>query len=178
MSVKFERALRAAIFAASLLPCAASAHATLEKTEAAPGAFYKAVMRIPHGCSGSATVRVRVRIPDGFVGVKPMPKPGWILETTKGKYDQTYELYHAKLTEGVKEISWGAGHLPDEDYDEFVFIGTFASSLAPGAVVYFPTVQDCEKGAERWIEIPTADKPANSLKSAAPALTLTAPAGK
>ena len=34
------------------------AHPSLERREAHVGAPYKAVMRIPHGCEGSATTRV------------------------------------------------------------------------------------------------------------------------
>jgi hypothetical protein len=52
----------------------AFAHATLETPQALVGASYKAVLRVSHGCGSSPTIRVRVRIPEGFVGVKPMPK--------------------------------------------------------------------------------------------------------
>ena len=88
MKTLFTRALGATIFIGGL--CAshlALAHATLERQEAAVGSSYKGVMRVPHGCAGSATIRVRIRIPEGVVGVKPMHKPGWTLETTKGKYE-------------------------------------------------------------------------------------------
>jgi len=40
----------------------AFAHITLENQQAAVAASYKAVLRVPHGCDGSATVAVRVRI--------------------------------------------------------------------------------------------------------------------
>ena len=76
---------------------------------------------MPHGCEGSATTAIRVRIPEGVIGVKPMPKPGWTLTTVTGKYPKTYTLFHAKLTEGVTEIAWTGGKLPDAHYDEFVF---------------------------------------------------------
>jgi periplasmic copper chaperone A len=59
----------------------AVAHVTLEAQEANIGMPYKAVLRVPHGCEGSATVTLRVRIPDGVIAVKPMPKPGWMLST-------------------------------------------------------------------------------------------------
>ena len=36
----------------------AFAHITLENQQAAVGASYKAVLRVPHGCDGSATVAV------------------------------------------------------------------------------------------------------------------------
>ena len=70
--------------AASALICTsvASAHITLEKKEAPVGASYKAVLRVPHGCDGSATQAVRVRIPDGYLNVKPMPKPAGSLRSS------------------------------------------------------------------------------------------------
>ena len=72
---------------------AAFAHITLETQEAAVGSTYKAVLRVPHGCDGKATIAVRVQIPEGVIAVKPMPKPGWTLQTKKGKYEKSYELY-------------------------------------------------------------------------------------
>ena len=49
------------------------------------GAPYKAVLRVPHGCEGAATIALRVRIPEGMIAVKPMPKPGWKIDTVSGK---------------------------------------------------------------------------------------------
>ena len=108
---------------ACLIAVPAAAHVTLENREAPVGAGYKAVLRVPHGCEGTATTALRVRIPEGVIGVKPMPKPGWTLTTVTGKYAKTYELFHAKLSEGVTEIAWSGGKLPDAQYDEFVFQG-------------------------------------------------------
>lgn len=171
---RLNRACGASFFVAGLaFASGAFAHATLEVEKAQVGAFYKAVMRVPHGCAGSPTIRVRIRIPEGFIGVKPMPKPGWTLETTKGKYDKPHQLFRASLTEGVREISWSGGRLPDDQYDEFVFTGTVANDSSPGESLWFPTVQDCETGSERWIEIPPAGQSHETLKSPAPGLLLT-----
>ena len=162
--------------AAAWMALAASpvlAHVTLETPQAPVGANYKAVLRVPHGCGALPTLRVRVRIPDGFIGVKPMPKAGWTLETSRAPYARAYEAPHLRLTEGVREIAWSGGGLPSEWYDEFVFIGTIAADLQPGATLYFPTVQDCETGAaERWIEIPAEGASARGLKAPAPGLKL------
>ena len=93
--------------------CTASAHVTLETREAAVGAPYKAVLRVPHGCEGAATIALRVRVPDGMIAVKPMPKPGWKIDTVSGKYPQAYSHFrNAKLTEGVTEISFSGGNCP------------------------------------------------------------------
>jgi periplasmic copper chaperone A len=144
---------------AALIGCVlggvAFGHITLERKEAPVGAAYKAVLRVPHGCdAGSPTTAIRVRIPEGVIDVKPMPKPGWTLNIVKGKYAKTYSLFHAQVSEGVTEIDWSGGKLPDDNYDEFVFVSFLASDLQAGDTLYFRVVQECEKGVHRWIEIP------------------------
>jgi uncharacterized protein YcnI len=152
----------------------ALAHVTLEAQEARVGASFKAVVRVPHGCAGSATTAIRVKIPDGVIAVKPMPKPGWTLETKTGPYGKTYNHFHnAKLSEGVTEVAWSGGKLPDAYYDEFVFASFLSADLEAGKTLYFPVVQECEKGVHRWIEIP-AGKPGEHLDEPAPGVKLLA----
>jgi uncharacterized protein YcnI len=142
--------------AASVLTSAPiSAHVTLERGEATVGSSYKAVLRVPHGCEGSPTIAIRVRVPAGLIAVKPMPKPGWQLEAKTTTYAKPYMLRGAPVSEGVTEIAWSGGKLLDAHYDEFVFVGTIAEELGGGQTIYFPVVQECEKGVHRWIEIPT-----------------------
>lgn len=157
---------------ATLLLAAAPAHAhvTLERPEAPRGKSYKAVLKVPHGCAGSATHTVRVEIPEGFIGVKPMPKPGWTLKTARGAYAQTYAYYHGPIKEGVREIEWSGGELPDEHYDEFVAAGFLARELEPGARLYFKVVQVCAKGEARWIEVPDAGVDPHDLEAPAAVL--------
>lgn len=143
--------------AAALCISGARAHVTLQHQEAAVGSSYRAVLRVPHGCNGSATTAIRLRLPAGVVGVKPMPKPGWKLDTVTAKYPKPYTLRGAPVTEGVSEIAWSGGRLADAHYDEFVFVATIAPELAAGATIYFPVVQECEKGVLRWIEIPQGE---------------------
>ena len=151
---------------------AAVAHITLEQQEAAAGSTYKAVLRVGHGCEGSPTTAIRVRIPDGVIAVKPMPKPGWQLETKRGSYAEPVEYYDDMLTEGVREIIWSGGNLPDDLYDEFVFRVRLLKG-EPGSKLYFPTVQECAAGVHRWIEIPAEGRSADDYEEPAPGLTLT-----
>jgi periplasmic copper chaperone A len=161
-------AIAAAISAAQC----AGAHAVLQVREARVGAPYRATLTIPHGCEGSATVKVRIEVPEGVIGVKPMPKPGWTITTVRGPYAQSYKYYHQQtLTEGVKEIIW-TGRLADDSFEDFVFAGFLADSLHPGSPIYFPTYQECEKGSHRWIEIPAPGQSAHDLSHPAPALML------
>ncbi len=168
------------IFSALLMSLAlpASAHVGLERGEAPRGASYKSVLKVPHGCDGSPTNTVRVEIPEGFIGVKPMPKPGWTLKTTRGAYQQAYAFYHGKsLTEGVKEIEWSGGELPDDYYDEFVASGFLAKELDPGANLYFKVVQVCAKGELKWVEVPAAGVDPHSLEAPAAVLKIAAETG-
>jgi uncharacterized protein YcnI len=161
------------ILCASLLAAApALAHITLERQEARVGAPYKAVFRVPHGCGNAATLRIRIRIPEGVVAVKPMPKPGWEVELVRGSYAKAYKIFHnITVTEGVKEVIW-RGRLPDEHYDEFVLAMYLTDDLAPGRMLYFPAVQECESGVHRWIEIPEEGKSRHEYKEPAPELKL------
>lgn len=151
---------------------AALAHITLEQQEAEAGSTYKAVLRVGHGCEGSPTTAVRVRIPEGVIAVKPMPKPGWELTTEVGRYAEPAQYFDEVLTEGVQEITWSGGNLPDDWYDEFVFRGRLPDG-EPGTVIYFPTVQECAEGVHRWIEIPAEGKSRDDYEEPAPQVTLT-----
>lgn len=155
----------------------ASAHVTLETREARAGTSYKAVMRVTHGCEGTATTRVRAQVPEGVIGAKPMPKAGWQVEAVRGKYEKTYPYFHGQqLSEGVKEIVWSGGKLPDDHYDEFVFAGFLARDLKPGPL-YIPVTQECEKGEWRWADIPAPGQDAHALKAPSPVLVILAQHG-
>lgn len=160
--------------ALTLATISALAHVTLEVRQANAGTSYKAVLKVPHGCDGSATVKVRAQIPEGVIAVKPMPKPGWQLEMVRGAYERSYPYFHGQqIGEGVKEIVWSGGKLPDEHYDEFVFAGFLAGDLKPGPL-FIPVTQECEKGEARWAEIPAPGQDAHALKSPAPAVVILA----
>lgn len=152
---------------------AALAHVSLETKQAPVGGGYKAVFKVPHGCKGAPTTAIRVQIPEGVISVKPMPKPGWTLETVKGKYAKTYPYYQAEISEGVREVVWSGGELRDDFYDEFVLTGYLASELKAGDTLYFPVVQECPNGAAaRWIEIPEPGKATDDYETPAPGLKL------
>ncbi|WP_426418409.1 YcnI family protein [Bradyrhizobium genosp. A] len=143
-----------AIVLVALVATPARAHITLETKQATVGASYKAVFAVPHSCSGSPTVKMRVQIPEGVIAVKPMPKAGWTVDVVEGQYASAYDYHGNKLTSGVKEVVWSGGKLPDHNYDEFVVSSFLTDSLRPNTTLYFPVVQECEKGVSRWIEVP------------------------
>jgi uncharacterized protein YcnI len=152
----------------------AFAHITLETGSAPVGSGYKAVLRVPHGCGGAATTAITLKVPEGFISAKPMPKAGWTLDIKTGDYANTYKLYGADVKSGATEISWSGGNLPDNEYDEFVVRGTLADSLKPGDTLYFPVLQSCGDKEDAWIAIPAAGQP--EPETPAPGLKLL-PAG-
>src|SRR5581483_1376998 len=115
---------RLIIGAAAALAAAVSspafAHVTLDPPQAAADSYFKLNVRVPHGCEGTATLRVRVRIPDGVLGVKPQPKAGWQVQAVKSKLDPPIKDGHGReVTETVSEVIWTGGKLLDEHYEEF-----------------------------------------------------------
>ena len=159
-----------------LAPDLAAAHISLEPGPAFANSSYKAVLRVPHGCEGKPTTAIRIQIPEGLIAVKPMPKLGWRLDAIRGKYQRPYDYDGSQLTEGVKEVDWTGGQLADEFYDEFVFVGRL-TNLAPGTVLSFPTVQECQGAVQRWIEIPAPGQDPDELEAPAPQLTVIEGAG-
>lgn len=166
------KTLVSAALGLGLLASAAQAHAVLERKQAAPGTSYRGVVQIMHGCNGKPTTRVSVTIPEGLIGAKPMPKPGWTLTTARGPYAKTYATHHGTVSEGVTAITWSGGSLPDDQVDEFTFLAQVAGTFEPGATVYVPVQQDCAEGSYAWSEIPKAGQDAHDLKAAAPSFRI------
>lgn len=161
----------AAGMAAALVAGPALAHVTLQPSEAVAGNYFQTALSVPHGCDGSGTVAVRIKIPDGVLSVKPQFKPGWTVEIKTRKIEGEQPKLHGKtITETVDEVSWRGGPLPDSLYDTFGLVMKLPD--AAGKTLYFPVVQECEKGVHRWIELPAAGQANDGLKEPAPGLRL------
>jgi periplasmic copper chaperone A len=151
----------------------ASAHVTLEEVKAQAGKPYKATLRVSHGCEGTATHTLRVRVPAGFRGAKPMPKPGWTLQTQRAPLAQPYESHGRRITDDVVEITWTAATreawLADAHYDEFVLRGQLPAQPGP---LWFKVQQLCEKGQWDWFDTPADPKSTSRAGLKAPAALL------
>jgi uncharacterized protein YcnI len=154
-----------------LIAAPASAHVTANPREAAANGYTKHDFRVGHGCDGSPTTKVAIQIPDGVISVKPQVVPGWTIAVTKGPITP-YESEGQTISEGVKEVSWTGGPLPDEHMLEFGL--SMKMPDKEGETLYFPTVQTCQQGEHRWITIPVEgqeepDEPAPAIKLTAAA---------
>ncbi|GAB1716073.1 MAG: nuclear export factor GLE1 [Nitrobacter sp.] len=160
--------------AAAVASCnGALAHVTVQPAEARADSYAHLVFTVPHGCKGSATTALRIKLPDGILSAKPQMKPGWKVEIKNRNLDAPVQGPHGKsVTDVVDEVAWRGGPLPDNLYDTFGLIVRLPDK--PGESLYFPTVQECEQGVERWIERPSAGQGFDKLRAPAPVVRLKA----
>jgi uncharacterized protein YcnI len=146
----------------------ASAHVVLEEPVALAGSSYRATFRIGHGCDGNPTTGIRVYVPAGVQGAKPMPKAGWTLSTRRAPLPQPYTSHGKTIVEDVVEISWVANSpeqaLPDDWYDEFVLRATLPTQAGN---VWFRVLQTCANGQLDWAQVPAQGTSTKGLKAPA-----------
>jgi periplasmic copper chaperone A len=131
------------ILVSVLLPVRAEAHAEAKPSNVKAGARATITFVIEHGCSGSPTTGVAVKLPSGVTKPAATNPKGWT-SSTKGNV-----------------VNWSGGTLPAKTEGSFQLTMTFPSTAA---VLTFPLVQTCAKGTVRWIEGPKADRPAPTVK--------------
>jgi periplasmic copper chaperone A len=169
---KMHRITYLAAAALAFGTASAQAHVTIQPKQAAADSYVQVAFTVPHGCDGSATVAIRVKLPDGVGSVKPQMKPGWTVEIKTRKLETPQAVAHGKaISEAVDEVSWRGGPLPDSLFDSFGLVLKLPDT--PGKNLYFPVVQECEQGVHRWIEIPADGKADDKLHEPAPVLQLT-----
>ncbi|SEA20931.1 copper chaperone PCu(A)C [Rubrimonas cliftonensis] len=154
-------ALIASPFPLALAP-AALAHATLDVTEAAAGAYPRIAARLPHGCGGAPTDTVEVSLPPALAGARPMPKPGWTLTVEP-------------TADGGKLLRWAGGALEDGHYEEFIFRGKL--DAAAGAELPVPIRQRCGGAEVFWVEVAAPGQTPHDLQHPAPILRVATGAG-
>lgn len=151
------RSVVAAIGAIGVLygwPSVAFAHIDPEPAEAPAGSELVVGFTVEHGCDGSPTVQLDMRLPVGVTTPVPEAIDGWT-----GSVDGDV-------------VTFVGGPLPDDTPQTFRIEMTLP--VQPGTTLYFPFVQRCEIGEIRWIDVPT-DGSGTELDEPAPAMTLTEP---
>jgi uncharacterized protein YcnI len=157
----------ASVAALAIVP-AAAAHVSPSPSSAAAGSRTIVGFTIGHGCDGSPTKSVSLKVPDGINSAKPKVKAGWKITVTKQKLDQPIKGAHGDITSRVDTITWTGGTVRDDEFDTFEV--RFGMPEKVGTVA-FPIVQTCAKGVNRWIEPIVKGQP--EPESPAPVVTIT-----
>lgn len=168
----------AAVSGLSVLALAApaAAHVTVTPSTTRAGAPAVVQFSIGHGCEGSATTSVTIRIPDQVNAVTPTRHPLWEVEEEVVTLDPpVVDAHGTRLTERVASVTFRAAEpLPEGERD----VVEVALTLPPdaGTTLAFPTIQTCEQGETAWIEVPADGQDPDQLELPAPSFQLTAAA--
>jgi uncharacterized protein YcnI len=164
----------AAVVAGSLaVPATAAAHVTVQPGSVTAGSFTKIDVRVPNERDNKGTIKVDLRLPDGFYFLSYQKVPGWKARVFKKKLDQPVDLGGFEVDERYTRVVWKArrpkrdriapGQFQDFPLSVRVPDGAAGSQLAFRA---FQTYQRGERVA--WTGAPASEAPA-------PRLTLLAP---
>lgn len=148
---------------ALVAPAAASAHVTLQPQEAPAGDFVVLDVRVPNERDDSATTKVDVQFPPGFIFASYQPVPGWSVKVTMKKLTSPISSHGETITEQVGQMTWTAsgdkaGIEPGQFQD---FPVSVQIPDEPGDSLTFKALQTYDDGeVVRWIGAPDSEKPA------------------
>ncbi|MDR7251302.1 uncharacterized protein YcnI [Nocardioides sp. BE266] len=149
--------LGAAAAGAVLLVVAApaAAHVTLSPSSTTAGSTALVRLVVPHGCEGSATTEVAVRMPDQVSEVEAASTERWEADHADGTL--TYRT-DDPLLDGVEDAVQFSVRLPEE----------------AGVTLVFPVVQRCEGSEAAWTEVAADEASREQLEMPAPVIVVTA----
>lgn len=161
-----------AVFGSLAVAPSASAHVTLQPSEAPAGEFTRLDVRVPNERDNASTAKVDVQLPDGFLFVSTEPVPGWEAKVRREKLATPTKVFGEKISEQVKRVTFTA-------QDDGAKIGPgqfidFGLSLLvpkkPNTTLTFKALQTYDSGeVVRWIAPPDAEEPAPEVKIVAAA---------
>lgn len=150
----------------------ASAHITANPSEAASDSYATVRFDVGHGCEGSPTTQVKIKVPPSVASATPAVHPLWDVTTKEGRKDKV-ELHGETITRGVSEVTYTAKRPLPSDRLDFFTLSVKLPAGKPGDSVAFPTIQKCAEGMTRWIQVPAEGEDPDELEDPAPAVTLT-----
>lgn len=152
----------------------AGAHVSASESPQPAGAYAVVTFSVPHGCDGSPTTSVRIKVPESVPQVTPTVNSNWDVSKTMVTMETPIDAGHGEtIDERVDEVVYTAKTpLPDGYRDAFEL--SFKTPDTPGETLYFPVIQTCEVGETAWIDIPAAGESEDDLEHPAPAIELVA----
>lgn len=138
------------------LAASASAHVTVNSTDAKQGGYGKVTVRVPNESESAGTTKVSVSMPSAspIASVRVKPHVGWSVSAPKVALVKPVKQGDRTITEAVSTITWTANpgvSIKAGEFEEFEFsagrLPTDTTSLS------FPAVQTYSDGkVVRWIE--------------------------
>jgi periplasmic copper chaperone A len=167
---------------------AASAHVTINPTDATQGGEAQVAFRVPDESDTLSTTKVQVNLPTDqpLASVMVLPVPGWTFRVSTSKLTTPIKTDDGDtVTEAISQIAWTAtspatGIKPGEFQEFPVSIGP----LPKADEMVFKTLQTYSDGSiVRWIDLsqpgqPEPDHPAPVLKLTATGADSTAHSGQ
>jgi uncharacterized protein YcnI len=142
----------------------AVAHNSMTEYYVPAGYMKDLEIRITHGCQGSAVKEFRLKIPEGMMRVSAEHNRDWVIDVKMRKLPQPVPGEGGNmLTETVDEIIWKNPRsvLPASGrFEGFRLRGLVPNT--PGKIMFFRSVNVCEKGEERYVDLPTEPLDANT----------------
>ena len=152
---------------AALALTSVNAHNTLTSYYVPAGYMQDLEIRVTHGCKDSPVKEFRVKMPDGVVRVQTEYTRQWTVEKRMRKLPKPVPGDGGNMiTETVDEIIWKNPKSPMPAagvYEGFRFRAAIPD--APGQILFFRSINVCEKGEERYVDLPT-----ESLDASTPGL--------
>lgn len=178
--VRAGAVLGGGLVAVLLAAAPASAHVTVNPSNATQGGYTKLTFRVPNEKDNATTTTVEVNLPQdtpiASVSVKPIP--GWTAAATRSKLDKPIKSDDGEITEAVTKIVWTANS-PDTaiQVGQFQEFDVSVGPLPEVDKIVFKALQTYSDGdVVRWIEEPASDgkepeHPAPTVKLAKAAAT-------
>jgi uncharacterized protein len=169
------RSVAVAVTAAALaVPATASAHVTVNPRTAETGSFSVMTVRVPNERDDKGTVKVDLRLPDGFYFLSYKKVPGWKVTLTKETLNPPVPLEGFAVDQQVTRVVWKGdprkdGIIRPDQFEEFP-LSVRVPDGEPGDQLVFGAIQTYRGGEKvSWTGVPDSETPA-------PRVTLTAPA--
>ena len=135
---------------------AASAHVSVSPDQTAAGSYALLTFGVPHGCDGSPTTKVAIKIPEQVNAVTPTVNPNWDVQKVMVPLNPAVtDSYGNQITERVDQVVYTAKTPLPDGYRDALVLSLQVPGVA-GQTLSFPTIQTCEVGETAWIE-PTVE---------------------
>jgi periplasmic copper chaperone A len=173
------RTVAAAVLGAAaltvLLPGTAHAHVGMTADTTAAGSYAVLTLAVPHGCEGSPTTQISIRVPASITTVTPTVNPGWTVRKVEKALAAPVSLEDGdQSTNRVVEVVWRARQPLPDGFRDTLSLQVLLPADAAGQELAFPTVQTCAGGETAWTQMPATGQDDDALEHPAPSVVVTA----